>query len=222
MLQKSLNRYSDTTILKTNHALIDQHYPLNRERNLMDMDFTAMMYRAPIIDSKYDRGAADGFNNAMKVLFLNGTDLVITYDPDSWPKQEGWDFAMYEVLRKDPQISYVSLRTPEKINGEQREAYGYNYIVTDRPFIFGVTMWRWSFLNRVGGLHQRQKYYGHVEAEMFSRLGDTKNAYLTDYYEDSLVTMQDPQYQNYKVAHAINDKNPFTGSFEEYLKQGGI
>lgn len=224
ILEQSLDHLQETRDKSLYNQLVvtDNHYPMNREQNRKELMRIALKHGALFFDSGGDIGAAQSFNQVTNTLPLLDHDYVLGYDPDSWALNPGFDREMSEVLDHYPDLAYVSLTNPDvtfknpEIVWEHRPRVS---VITNRPEMMNVTMFRWSWLKKIGGLEQVCKYYGFMEGKLWRGLSDTSmhSGYLPDYQEDiRLTALHDPEYIEWK-SKQVNFH--FNGSFKEYLDE---
>lgn len=226
ILRAGLERYRETQGVDATHVIVDQHYPLNRVDNRRELRALAAEFGAFWADSGGDLGLHRGFNKMLQALPAEPGDLIMVYDPDSFPLESGWDLALSAVMMADESIAYLGLSSDRTFETPGRSWYdewinGLSVAFPNGPVQINVACWRYSFLRRAGGLRENCEYYGHLEAPMFleaERQG-MRHGYLRNFTEDfRLTTMHDPEYEAYKIAHAHTQHWP--GDFKSFLEAG--
>lgn len=227
VLDASLNEFYATTKYDEfyTHILVDHHWPINTWQHRHDLLYLAERYRCKVMTPYENVGGAGGLNWAMQNLPWKEGDLLLGYDPDSFPKNKNWVTAMADVL-KDPKYGGISL----KINADlftkewDREVVNYSHRVM-RPAkggieMFNVSMWDMEVIDEIGGFHDI-KYYGGVETPLLSKFNrhGFKHGYLEDYTEDLRPVEPHPEYIKWKSAHVKGD---FNGNFCDWVEQKQI
>lgn len=213
--------------IKIEHLFVDQHYPLNEDINRRDLWEINCSYGITTLDPQKNLGLHEGFNYALKRIPLQREDIVVGYDPDSFPISEGFLGAMVHPFALDPFIGWVSLMNerakPELIDrGYTLKKKGHlNLWYTHKPVVNSICAWRASFLLDVGGLHEPNPWYGHLETEMWDRLKSKKLewAFTQDWWEDDrLRNLQDEEYKNWKWYFSHCKYIDY--DFKTYIKNG--
>lgn len=210
------------------HWLLDQHYPLDRERHAAELPWICEQYGVNLVDGEYDRGLHHGFNHMLSIINPKPGDVIISYDPDSGPLIQGWDMALVTAitLGKFEIASTVDPRCAKEL-----DQYGFDEWIVDgylrvreptKDIVIGISAWSADFLKQVGGFSEPTEYYGGLEAAMWAKMKAAKGrmCYLPDYTEENLMRAHaDPEYHAYKYHHS--HLRLFKGSFAEYLKWEG-
>lgn len=161
----------------------------------------------------------------MSQLNMADDDVVIGYDPDSCPISPGWDLALVEVMRKDPNVNWSSLMSPRC--QPELTARGYTsrkldqieVWYTKQAVVNSICAWRVGWLRRIGGLQEPNAFYGGLECSMYAALGPNQWAFLPGWWEDDrLRDGMDPEYRVWKWRHAhLHD---WPGDFKSFLEAG--
>lgn len=210
------------------HYLVDQHYPIDKKKNRERIRAICEPYGVEVLDPGKNLGLHEGFNWALQQINPPKGSIIIAYDPDVNPLTPGWDMALVRAIRGDPQgrvvwsslLHAAAAREIEERGYDKRFADGYIEIWTTRMSIMNsICAWSFDWLRSVGFLKEPRAFYGHLEAEMFGRLGRNQWAFLPGWTEDeTLRTQQDEKYMMYKWAHA--HLKSWDGDFESWLKAG--
>lgn len=225
LLFDGLRIQDEAAVINLDTHVLDQHWPLNREKNLAKLISHHNRYpRVTIHNAGENLGIHRGFNYLMKVVNLQDDDIMITTAPDTAPITTGWDKALIDVMKTAPYLAMLSCTNKdvdETPNRQWRysEVAGYRVAFANEACgMYGAAAYRGSFLRRIGGFYQNRPYYGGIEAEMLGRarqLGMTC-AYLPDYRESYELQNRHPQvYTDYKWIQG--HENSFQGSFADYL-----
>lgn len=214
--------------LRYKHYFVDQHYPLKKEKNRKELRKICEKYDVTVLDPGKNLGLHEGFNWALKQINPPDNAVIIAYDPDVNPISPGWDMALVRAIRGDQKqnVVWASLIHETAVKEiathgyEHRKADGYiDLYVTRRAVMNSICAWHMGWLRKVGGLHEPTAFYGHLEAEMWSRLGGRDWAFLPGWTEDeTLRAKQDKEYQTYKWVHAHTQT--WKGDFESWLAAG--
>lgn len=227
MLRESITQYYRTNTYKLHkHFYVDQHYPLNKEENRVKCADVCKDHGIEIIDPGKNLGLHHGFNYALNVINPKSDDIVIAFDPDSFPMNIGWDTALIDVL-SDPTICWSTLMAPrcfgdiKKYACEEKIINGIKVMITPRAVVNTTCAWKISFLEKIGGVKENSEFYGHLEAPMFheaQKLG-LKWAFLPDFVEsEELNQKHDPEFGQYKLVHA--HLGTYKGDFGQWLADG--
>lgn len=212
------------------HVVIDNHYPINKEKNRERIQELCLQYRCAYIDSGCDLGLHQGLNKAMAIVGVEPDDHLLGCDPDDRPSK-GWALAMTQVMTGDPSVAVCGMNfwvLPWKQN--QQGAWKREIINYHRVWIHpGVEMWNVAAFNMklvrsLGGFSQPNAYYGGIEIALYHEWvkRQMKLVYLIDYSSEAVpVNREDPElydqiYGKWKIDHAMHG---YTGSFESYLKE---
>jgi hypothetical protein len=230
LVDLSLTAYRKTRNpdLPYEHVLLDQHYPVDKEANRQAVRQLCDLYDVEVLDAGRNLGLHEGFNWALRQLRLQPQDIVIAYDLDSLPLTPGWDMALVRAIAGDEtgKIVWASLLNPRseadlRARGfDRRQIDGYLELwVTKTAVTNSICAWRYGWLQSVGFLQEPRAFYGHLEAAMFSRLGDRQWAFLPGWTEsDELRNQHDRAYVVYKWCHS--HLNSWPGDFESWLAAG--
>lgn len=229
----SLDRFYQTRnpdLILKQHLLIDQHYPLpSKDETRRAVQAVADRHGCRVLRPERNLGLHDGWNWACSHLDLQDDDILIGYDPDSWPLTPGWDMALVTALSKDRRAGWASLTNvrsrrelEQKSCFEERVTDGYLRVWSTRlPVVNSVCAWKWGFLRKCGGLWEPKAYYGHLETWLFDRLKEQALdwVFLVDWTEDdTLRGRTDLEYIRWKWAHSHLGTWP--GDFESFLAAG--
>lgn len=232
LLRRSFENYHRTrTEQDVSHVLVDQHYPLRKEQNREEVRAICEEFGVKIADPGKNLGLHHGFNFGLKASGAKPGDVVIALDPDSFPVTQGWDTALVRAIQVDPQrkVVWSTIMHPNCKNDILQAHKGYDERWADErrikmwvmrlPVMNTTCAWDVEWLLSVGGLDEPRPFYGHLEANMFSKLGRKQWAFLPDFIEtDELHLLHDPEYVRYKWAHSHTMK--FNGDFEAYIAAG--
>lgn len=210
------------------HYFVDQHYPINREENRLELQRICRDLGIGILDAGKNLGLHGGFNWALQQLGLHRDDIVIGYDPDSLPITHGFDMALVRAIQGDPRQNTVwaSLMNPR--SELDLRARGFNegradgYIetwATKTAVTNSVCAWHYGWLKDVGFLEEPRAFYGHLEAAMWNKLRGKAWVFVPGWREsDELRDLHDRQYVVYKWMHSHTGEWP--GDFESWLRAG--
>lgn len=212
------------------HILIDNYYPLpnkaDNHRTLCKLHGTA---KYEVLDAGRNLGLHGGFNWACAQLPLKDDDIVIGYDPDSYPVTNGWGMALITAIKFGGNVAWASLMNP--ISRRELTERGFtprkiNQLVvweTHKPCVNSICAWPWEFLRRAGGLKEPNAFYGGLECALWADVNhqNKKWVYIDGYWEESrYMEKQDAHYRDYKWHHAHTGKWP--GDFDSYLISQGV
>jgi hypothetical protein len=225
----------DTVMDRERHhqVIIDQHYPVDKERNREEIRELAAKYKCTLVDSGGDLGLHHGFNNAtIKQLNIPSEDFVIGCDPDDRPSN-GFVDHFTRVLVSDPKMAaicatfwVIDMRYTEGVFKNREETIdGLRVWIHPGVEMFNVVGFNWNWLKSVGGFSQPNNFYGGLEMHLHRKWTEKKMryGYLPSVRSDAQfidrgdATLFDPEYRQYKDAHLAG----FTGSFEAWLKKEG-
>lgn len=192
--------------VETVHVLLDQHWPLEREKTREHLQAIAKQYGCLYIDSGRNRGLHEGFNYALSQLTIPDNAMVIGYDPDSYPVTIGWDMAMCEVFVADPRIQWLSLWHQHATRQLLHEGagmhlemiHGHRVRQVSRAVMNSVCGFRMGWLRRIGGLYEVLPKYGGLEVHMWPKI-DGRWVFLEDFQEQpALYDRMNPLYKEWK------------------------
>jgi hypothetical protein len=221
VLRRSFTQLQKTVTGDYKIIALDNHYPLITDRQKAAI---VKKFDITVHDSGKNLGLHEGYNTLLKQY--PDVDKVILFDCDSMPKRKGWNEMMVDVLGY-PNIAYCCLEN-EVANREMLER-GYRYwrqkdhifLQPHKPCVMSITATTQTFLNKVGGLQEPNKYYGGLEAAMWKYFNETeKMVYIKGVdeirIEGNLKDLQDPQYREYKWKHAHEG---YKHSFNTFLSE---
>ena len=229
ILEKSFEQLYKTTSLGSKnfvHVYLDQHYPIDKERNMGACRIICDMYGITYIDAGKNLGLHVGFNKMLDLVNLKPDDVVIAYDADSFPTESGWDSALISVL-SDPNFGWVTIMNPrckqELIeNGyEVHDVAAYEVWTPRKDIVNSTCAWRGDFLIRSKGLHESRPFYGHLESSMWGKPNEQglRWGFLPAFPEsDHLRDLHDRDLVVYKWCHA--HLKSWDGDFESWLAAG--
>jgi len=230
--EKSLAQYHATRHggVEYRHLFLNQHYPLNKKENEERLREICSTGGVEWLDAGGNLGLHGGFNWVLNKINVQPGDLVIGYDPDSWPISSGWDMALLTAVR-DPRVGWASLWGPwVDQDMADRKAKGLldridvGHIETwaiRAPIMNSVCAFRGDFLKASGGLHENYHWYGTLEIAMWSHLqkNNMRWVFLPGWREDHTAHFeQDPEYRRWKWYYVHERK--FNGSFADYVAAG--
>lgn len=223
--------------------ILDDQWPMNRERNLDLLEIVKKRFGATVVTAPENLGVHHGFNYLTSKMPLADGDRILLCAPDTVPVREGWDSAEIDALDTYEDIAYVGLPgfdtfDPKHSNVaywekryfqfHQRELANPQYIdeilmVPSSPACIHSSAWKWDFLKKVGGFSEPTSHYGHLETTMFSKARSLgmNHGYLAKFFEDfRLESYHDDSYRVWKTAHAAcaPGEIPFKGNFAEWAK----
>lgn len=228
IIEKSFDQLYRTRnyALPIEHVVLNQHYPLAKEKNQFKLESICGKRNIKIYDSGKNLGLHDGFNYVMKRLELKSDDIVIGYDPDSFPTSTGWDMALVRAIRGDDSVVWSSLmgdRAEKELDerGFSPKIIDHHIKVreTKKPVVNSVCAWRYGWLEKVGFLTEPHAFYGGLECSMWNKLQGKQWVFTEDYREDDrLRDGHDRAYVEYKWAHA--HLQTWKGDFQSWLDAG--
>lgn len=212
-IKASVKRFDETIGLRKEdykHVLVDQMWPRDRNdmiRFLVDQDEAGKTVLYP----GKNLGLAGGVNYAMEKMGVTDKDIVMIFDPDNFPMQKRWGFAMKQVL-EDPTVGWVSLwncATDAELKNKQyteKVINGHKVCALGAPIMNSVCGLKASYLKKAGGAREPNHYYGGFECGMWASLKEQKLdwVFLKDFHEDNILNVDpnflDKDYQEYKYA----------------------
>lgn len=227
MIESGLRKYDATRTpeLDAQHYIVDQHYPLNRDENLRLLHKLLEGRSTKLLDPGRDLGLHEGLNWALGQIKPQSGDVVIVFDPDSGPKECGWDLALRSVIQAG--YAVASCMDPraqsEVLSRRNKNEYvgAFHCLVPEQPSVLSVCAWSWDFLVRAGGFQEHNAYYGGLEAAMWvhSKRFGLNWAYLPQFTEEnSARELHDPEYSFWKVRHG--HRRDYPSSFEQFVTEG--
>jgi hypothetical protein len=228
IIEKSFSQLYATKnpVLKTEHHVLWQHYPINKDRNFDELKSICKKYGAILHDAGKNLGLHDGFNYLVRAARCGPGDIVIGYDPDSYPTESGWDMALVRAIWGSTDTVWASLMNPR--SREELTARGYDRAKVDghievwkakTAVVNSVCAWSVDWLKSVGMLTENRPFYGHLESAMWGKLGKKRWAFLPGWGEsDHLRWAHDQKYIEYKWVHA--HLKTWDGDFESWLNAG--
>lgn len=226
ILKKGLDQFKLTSTTGHLHVYLNQHYPINKVENEHACDLERFMNGILRLDHGKNLGLHIGFNALLEYVKPKPDDVVIAYDPDSFPIQKGWDKAMVDVL-KDKSFGWITIMNPRckrellEFGYTEEVVNGHRVWVTKKDIVNSTCAWRAEFLIKTQGLHESRPYYGHLESVMWNKMKamNLKWGFLVDFEEsDELRDLHDRDYIVYKWCHS--HLSSWDGDFESWLLAG--
>jgi GT2 family glycosyltransferase len=198
--------------------LLDNVWPIEHDNAAQCIKSIARMVDGSVISVPKNLGGHGGFNFAFHQLNADLQDLILWYDPDSYPITQGWLKAMKDVMDVDGNIATLSL-WPENIGGKDWNEFtiaGHKVRTYPHAEMFSITMWRASFIGK-GGVAAEYRWYGQIEAPAFRKAQGLRmrNAYLADFKEKHCPLPHPESYSKWKQSHL---NRTFNGNFDEWLR----
>ncbi len=213
--------------LEVRHIFLNQHYPLNEAENSVALRVICDSYGIEFMDAGRNLGLHKGWNYVQERLPLKPEDVVIAYDPDSNPISPGWDMALITALN-DPRHGWATLNSAwaedqvTRAGFEERIVGGHLAVrKVSQACMNSVSAWKGKYLLHTKGLYEGNEFYGGLECHMFPKLAECglEWVFVRDWWEDhSFHVQQDPQYRDYKWAHA--HLGTWKGDFKSFLDAG--
>lgn len=220
------------------HVIVQGHYPINKKRNNHDIAMIAEAYakipgcEVKFLDPGKDLGSAQSQNWALERMRPH--EFFINLDPDSNCEVFSWDHYLKTVLKADESCALLSCYSPMVENFVRDRSIpfqkktittnGNEYEVgfSEAPIPFNLSMWRYSFIEQIGGIPQMGIWWGEVEGPFHAAcsLYGKYHGYLMSLMEDeSGKEMQHPIHSEYKDRHMRTvGPEQFVGSFDEYVR----
>jgi hypothetical protein len=213
-------RNADTRLV---HHVLDGHYPINPTDSFYAVREACRRHRLVLHDAGRNLGLHHGFNLVWERIRPADEDVVILYDPDSYPLDPGWDMALVTAVTHG-RLAVAGLVHPvieqELVDraGTEELVDGYLKVaLPKRECQLSVCAFSGEFLRHTGGFHEPNAFYGGLEADMWARLDGRRWGYLPQYREDHrLNDLQDWQYREWKRRHAQD--GTFPGGFDEFVR----
>lgn len=228
IIEDSLNQLQatrDKENVDMHIVMVDQHWPIDREKNKKELERIAKNCKATLLDPGKNLGLHHGFNWAVNQLSIPDNALIIGFDPDSWPVDFGWDKAMCDVFVEDASVVWFSLWHPHatrELLNEHKSQPGHQVpsqrtIQVTAPVMNSVCGFRSSWFKKVGGLTEPSKYYGGLECAMWDKVkAHGRWIFLPDYKEElHFQDVVNPLYRAWKWHHAHEG---YPHDFVQYLK----
>jgi hypothetical protein len=232
IIEESLNQLQvtrDKENVEMIIVMVDQHWPIDREKNKKEIERIALKNSAILLDPGKNLGLHHGFNWAFNQLHIPDNAMVIGFDPDSWPVVAGWDKSMCDVFVADPSIIWLSLWHPhatrellhENKSKPESVIAGHRVVEVSAPVMNSVCGFRAGFLKKSGGLTEPSKYYGGLECSMWEKVkAHGKWVFLPDYKEElHFQDVVNPLYRDWKWEHAHKE---YPHDFTQFLKERGV
>lgn len=210
--------------LPVTHWLVDHHYPIDRETNKRKYSHIAEDYDLRLITPEKNLGLHGGMNWACAQIQPADNDIILMYDPDSYPLDLGWDMAIVRAMEGG---GFSVIGTVSPTIETELATRGFTshivdgYLEVKQPKVdcqISISGWRWGFVSQVGGFSEPNAHYGGLEADMFQKLRNVggKMGYVSQYREDfRLHDQHDPAYFQWKRDHAI--LQTFPGNFSDFI-----
>lgn len=211
------------------HVFLDQHWPVNKELTQAENKRISDQFGCHYMNPGRNLGLHEGWNWMCDRLDLEDGDILLAYDPDSWPLVPGWDMALLTVLMNDPTIVWSALYN-EKVDGtegvnwqEKQAGHLTVKVPLNRPCINSISAFRWDWLKIIGNFKEPNAFYGGLEAALWLDLKSTGKhmGYVLGFPDDMDHFWKEvhPLYREYKWEHA--HKQTWKGDFESFLKSKG-
>jgi hypothetical protein len=220
VLKCGLNRYYETATLPTEHYILNHHYPIDYWGTVRAIVDICERHRCKLVSNPKNIGGHEGFNWVFNQLEIADDDIVIGYDPDTYPMHKGWDAAMVGAIQKEKSLGCVSLLIDHLEGNRKWETVleSPKVVVPDNLDMFNATGWRGSLVKKTGGMKALTGLYGGVELSMhaLTKADGLKMGYLWDYRETFCPEAHDPIYNKWKQDY-IHGR---AGNFDEYIRTG--
>ena len=195
-------------------VFIDNFWPIDREETSRDIETLAKAYGAAVTRPAGGRniGGHQGGNLAIDFLrpVLQRDDLILGFDPDSFPLDYGW-LAAAKTVMLNSDLDSVSLIHTAIINRPWQFQIINGIKVGSLPFpeMYNVTVWRagWLLDNKLAG----SGFYGHVESALHHK---NKHGYLLEYAESHHPIPHPEIYVEWKRVHASGE---YKGNFDQFV-----
>lgn len=212
--------------LDIQHHVLYQHYPLYKNENYEKLIVLKKRFGFHLHDAGKNLGLHNGINFVINQLSLKNDQVVIGFDPDSFPLGKGWDMALVRaILGSGGKNVWSSLANPR--SKQELQERGFKKVIIDghletwetkTPVVNSICAWSVDWLKKVG-LTEPRPYYGHLETEMYSKLGDKKWTFVPGWSEsDHLRDLHDREYVLFKWAHA--HLKSWDGDFKDFIEAG--
>lgn len=206
-------------------VIVSHHWPIN-PRNFDDCvhGLAGIFESTKIVRPEKNLGGHGGFTFGLEHIDFDDDDLILGYDPDSYPREWNWLRAMIDVMIADSTMGYVSLMS-EWIQGNRdwriEDIGGRRVAFHPVPDMFNVTIWRGKML-RQGMMAERENpWYGNVETAMarHAEFVGMRWGYMRDFLEDYCPIPHHPLYVEWKKR--AGGARSYSGNFDEYVKEFG-
>jgi len=215
-----------------NHVIIDNHYPINKEKNRREIRQICESFGAIYVDSGRDLGLHEGLNHMTKKVGMGANDILIGCDPDDRPSpgsisamDSGMRALKGNVAVLALNFSVIKDRVNQGVPFRKLTVDGKRVLLHPSVEMWTVAAFDMGFIYGAGGFKQTYAYYGGLESALYGYMAAQGKAlgYLQDFDADHLhldrndPTLFDPEYRMWKNAHLSG----FSGSFEEWLIHSG-
>lgn len=227
-LARTILKYKETRYYTPKkHVVVQGYYPINLKKNNRDIQMICNDFGVTLLDPGKNLGSAQSQWWAIEQLGLKDKDYWINVDPDSACNEHAWDYALEEILHMHPNCIVASCNAPMIETFSKTRALNWEWISEgvkkpSRPCPFNLSMWRYSFFKKLGGIPQIGEMWGEVEAAVYQcAIQNGKfHAYAHDYMEDeSGKFFQDRQLLEFKDLNMrTSGPDRFNGIYEEYLR----
>lgn len=230
IVRRSIERFYETrnAALPIVHVLVDQCYPLRPVTVHETISDLGERFGTKLLCPGRNLGLHKGWNYAQERLPIKDDDVLIGYDADAYPLDNGWDMALVTAFQ-DPKVGWASLwnTASDEEFVTNRKTFRPKKIsqvdvrLIDAPVVNGICAWRGSFLRKTGGLSEPTNYYGHLESHMYPELKKQglEWAVLPGWRECNRLNLeQDREYLLWKWRHAHTQD--FPGDFGEFVAAG--
>lgn len=231
MQRASFKRFEETFGIprsRFEHLIVDQHYPRDRAEIQKFYVEQSQNENVRILDPGKNLGLQGGFNYALEEARLSSNDIVIGFDPDCFPVENGWGWAMERVMA-DRSVAWSSLwgihteRETKERGFNDYQIQGLNVRRTKTPVVNSVCCWQADFLRAAGGLKDGHKYYGGLECVMWPHLEAQKRSwvFLKDYREEAAPEeLVDKLYREWKwvTTHGTEEQI----EYGDWLRKRGV
>lgn len=225
ILLTTFDQVYKTIGIPVQHLLLNNHYPVDEERNDELVRAICQAYGVKYYDLGENVGLAAGYNYLLRdVIPYDPESIVIGIDPDTWPITKGWGAALADV-HSDPKIGWATLQN-QASERELKERGFTARSVKDVPIysahqacVNSICAWKLSMLKELNWLSEPKKYYGGIEGHMFhmvKKMG-LDWVYLPTFKEESSALVSSEElYRTYKWNYAHLNNTQL--SFKEWLK----
>lgn len=187
----SLQQIYKTICRPVEHHILNNHYPIDEERNTLLVKTAAESYGIKWHDLGKNVGLSGGLNYLINNLNLQDGDIVIGTDLDVFPTTMGWGIAIQQVLEADPSVGWVSLMNQHAKRELPERGYTIHTIGGNVCYeghtacVQSIIGWSAKSLKGLGELKEQQFYYGGGEVTNHPRLKalGLKWVYIPQYEE---------------------------------------
>jgi hypothetical protein len=229
--QESVNRYYEMCYERPDlHILVDNEYPLGKEKSKEMIKTLAEKYNCLLLEPKVNLGMKKGITWALEQAELKNDDKIMFYDSNAYPLTKNFDKALFDIIDGENIVTAaLTIKSNNKVDKFKDERTGHYYYIFNTG-ITGSSVMAFTYdlqsILKGSNIYNYSDTYGdglnHNEVrnkmnEILLKL-NKKAVLLCDFNEqlDFFKLKEDKLYVSYKKL--MPEDNTFKNvNFEDYI-----